>query len=177
MRALLLLGDLEFLDGLLERRLQRLRNVFGSLGRHGLQILSLLRRRLDALADEGGLQLDDFGERLCADQRFEMREARFGVGAQSFNGFRESSLPTDLAASKLDSKAFWVVAAPSLEVGDSFAGLLRPFSATARSCAVALDGSKIGVAVVSGTSGVLSTVFAIVFSASFSISQKALPPS
>ena len=37
------------------------------------------------LAQECGLQFDDFRQRLGADQSFEMREAGFGIGAQSGN--------------------------------------------------------------------------------------------
>lgn len=62
-----MLGNLDFLHRLLEGGLDRLGDVLGRLGGNGLEVLGLLDGRFDALAQEGGLQLDDFRQRLGAD--------------------------------------------------------------------------------------------------------------
>jgi hypothetical protein len=90
------LGNLDFLGSLLEGGLERLGDVLGCLGGDGLEVLDLLDGRLDALAKEGGLQLDDFRQRLGADQGFEMRESGFGIGAQRGNGLERQVAGTVL---------------------------------------------------------------------------------
>jgi hypothetical protein len=81
-----ILGNLDFLHRLLEGGLDRLGDILGRLAGNGLEVLGLLDGHLDALAQERGLQFDDFRQRLGADQGFEMREAGLGIGAQGGNG-------------------------------------------------------------------------------------------
>ena len=81
-----ILGSLDVLHCLLEGGLDRLGDVFGRLGGNSLEVLGLLDGQFDALAQKGGLQLDDFRQRLGADQGFEMREAGLGIGAQCRDG-------------------------------------------------------------------------------------------
>lgn len=81
-----MLGNLDFLHRLLEGGLDRLGDVLGGLGGNGLEVLGLLDGRFDALAQEGGLQLDDFRQRLGADQGFEVGKTGLGIGTQSGDG-------------------------------------------------------------------------------------------
>src|SRR5690606_15136653 len=73
------LGDLEFLDGLLIDGLQRSRHLFGGVAGGRLEVLGLLDAGLDALAQERGLELENLGEALGGDERLEMGKARLGV--------------------------------------------------------------------------------------------------
>jgi hypothetical protein len=58
------LGDFEFLYRLLESGLDRLGYVLDGFGRDGLEFFGLLDCHFNLLADEGGLQLNEFGRRL-----------------------------------------------------------------------------------------------------------------
>ena len=78
-----LLGDLELFDCLFEGGLGRLGDGLGGLGAGCLHVLGLLDHHLVALAHESGLELEDLGERLHANQRFHVGEVCFGAGAQS----------------------------------------------------------------------------------------------
>src|SRR5690606_21595561 len=66
----------------------RLGNVFSRLGSEGLELFGLLNGGLETLAEESGLQLDDLGEGAGVEQRLDVRETGFRIGAQRSDGLQ-----------------------------------------------------------------------------------------